>query len=59
MQTTDIIKKRELEIQMIKDQLDGVRKKIKNLTSTEQNLVKGLQRAEESLERQKEILSGK
>lgn len=57
MNPTDVIKKRELEIQILKDQLAGVSKKIENLTSTKTNLETGLRRAEESLRKHKELLS--
>lgn len=57
MSPSDVIRKRELEIQIIKDQLAGVSRKINNLEKTRENLATGLRRAEESLNRQKELLS--
>lgn len=48
MSSKDVIAKREIEIRVLREQLEGVEKKISNLTITRDNLKKGLERAEES-----------
>jgi len=55
MSTKDVIAKREIEIKVLKDQIAGVEKKLKNLTATRDNLQKGLARAEESRKKLLEI----
>jgi len=59
VEETDIIAKRRLEIKVISAQLEGVEKKLENLTKTRDGLRLGLRRAEDSLKNHLEIKKGK
>lgn len=51
----DIIAKRDIEIKVLEAQLDGVQKKIENLSKTRTDLEKGLERAKASRSRLLEL----
>lgn len=48
---SEILAKRRLEEKILLDQLEGVGRKIENLTQTRANLQKGLEKTRKSIER--------